>query len=467
MVAAHLLRRGVQGRVLLVERLGPFSGGIAYGTRCGAHLLNVPTGRMSALPDDEDHFLRWMQRREPETTGGTFSPRLVYGQYLRQVLAEAEAEAPPWCGLERMPGEAIALEPLGGGGVQMRLADGRRLACDAAVLAVGNFQPADPPLVDASGLDDPRYARDAWAHDALDVDPDAPVLLIGTGLTTIDIILRLIDQGHRGPIHAVSRRGLLPQAHRHSAVAPAAYPRPVSIDGWPRNAAGLVRALRDEVRMAAAHGVDWREVLAAIRHDTPPIWAELDAGTRGRLLRHLRPYWETHRHRAAPEPWAAVQRCMDAGQLQPRAARLLGIAPSARGLAVTLRARGRDTVEQLVVGRVVNCTGPDTDLSRVREPLIVSMRQAGQLRPDAFGLGLDTDDDGALLDASGQPDDRLYLVGPLRKGRLWENTAVPELRVEAAALAARLAARFAAASPSRRPKDEVRVKASAIAPDFR
>jgi uncharacterized NAD(P)/FAD-binding protein YdhS len=448
MVAAHLLRRGLRGRVLLVERHGPFSGGVAYGTRCRAHSLNVPAGRMSAFADDEDHFLAWMRRRDPSTTGASFVPRLAFGHYLRQVLAEAEADAPSWSELERIPGEAVALEPLDCGGIQVRLSDGRRLASDVTVLAVGNFPPAPPPLADASGLADPRYAPDPWAHDALDVGADEPVLLIGTGLTMLDIVLALVEQQHRGPIYAVSRRGLLPQPHRHSAVPPPNYPRPADLDTWPRTASGLVRAMRREVAAATREGHDWREVLAAIRADTPSLWASLDERARARLLRHLRPYWETHRHRAAPEPWAAVKATIDAGQLHVRAARLIGMRPTEGAMEVTLRGRGQPELERLRVGRVINCTGPDTDLSRVREPLIVAMRAAGMLRPDPFGLGLDTDADGALLDAEGRASDRLYLVGPLRKGRLWENTAVPELRVEAAALAERLAMRFAAAAPA-------------------
>lgn len=448
MVAAHLLRRGLRGRVLLIERHGPFTGGVAYGTRCPAHTLNVPAGRMSAFPDDDDHFLAWMRRRDPAATGASFVPRLLFGQYLRQVLAEAEADAPTWSELERIPGEAVALEHLAGGGVRVRLRDGVRLACDVVVLAVGNFPPATPPLADASGLATSRYAPDPWAHDALDVDAGAPVLLIGTGLTMLDVALALTTQEHRGPIHAVSRRGLLPQPHRASLTAPPPYPRPAGLDEWPRTASGLLRAFRDETRLGATDGHDWREVLAAIRPDTAALWTSLDARARARLLRHFRPYWETHRHRAAPGPWARVQAMTDAGQLQVQAARLVGLRPSDGGLVATLRARGQSDVHQLAVARVINCTGPDTDLARVREPLIVAMRDAGMLRPDPFGLGVDTDGEGALLDAGGRASDRIFVVGPLRKGRLWENTAVPELRVEAAALAERLALRFALAQVS-------------------
>jgi uncharacterized NAD(P)/FAD-binding protein YdhS len=203
MVAAHLLRRGFRGRVLLLERHGPFSGGVAYGTRCRAHTLNVPAGRMSAFADD-DHFLRWMHRRDPGT----------------------------------------------------------------------------------------------------------------------------------------------------------------------------------------------------------------------------------HRHRAAPEPWARIRTMVESGQLRVGAARLVGLHSRDGGMEAALRPRGRDGLRRLTVGRVIDCTGPDTDLSRVRDRLIAAMREHELLRADRFGL--DTDAAGALVDARGHASDRLFVVGPLRKGRLWENTAVPELRVEAA-----------------------------------
>ncbi|HWY24061.1 MAG TPA: hypothetical protein VNX47_04035, partial [Nevskia sp.] len=57
---------------------------------------------------------------------------------------------------------------------------------------------------------------------------------------------------------------------------------------------------------------------------------------------------------------------------------------------------------------------------------------------DALGLGLLTDAQGALLDRDGQASTWLYTLGPARKGQLWETTAVPEIRVQAQALARRL-----------------------------
>lgn len=442
MVAAHLLRSGSPGRVVLIERLGPFGGGIAYGTRCESHVLNVPAGRMSAFEHDPDHFVRWLRLRDPSLGGGAFVPRPLYGQYVRQVLAEAETAAAPGAELERVPGQAVALLRRADG-INVKLADGRTIHADAVLLAIGNFPPADPEVPDARVFADPRYARDPWAHDALDVGPDEPVLLLGTGLTMLDLALALRDRGHRGPIHAVSRRGLLPQPHRAAATAPPHHARPPTLDRWERTALGLLRGLRREVRSAARRGVDWREVVTSIRADTPALWQSLSIPERRRFLDRLRPFWETHRHRAAPQTWAGVEGMIRAGQLRIRAGRLERLELRPGGIAAHIRSRSTHLVEVLVVAKVINCTGPDTDLRRVREPLIVQLRDAGLVRPDALGLGLDTHEDGRVIDAAGRPNERLMLIGPLRKGLLWENTAVPELRIEAARVARGLAASLA------------------------
>ncbi len=439
MVAVHLLRNaGAPTRILLVERSGRFTAGVAYGTRSDAHLLNVPAGRMSAFPDDSDHFLRWARARDATVTGGSFVPRRLYGKYLAELLDDAEADAPATTSVVRLASEARAIERTVEGRVRLSLADGRDVMADEVVLAIGNYEPANPPADDAGFYTSDRYARDPWAAGALDVAQDAPVLLLGTGLTMLDVAIALATRGHTGPIHALSRRGLIPQPHRESASAPHHHDRPATLGAWPRTARGLVRELRREVREAAARDVDWREVVTSIRHDTPALWQSMPREERRRFLRHLRSFWETHRHRSAPATSARIEALRASGQLAIHAARVVAYASRADDVCVSHLPRGSATRAEIRVARVINCTGPDTNLSRVCDPLIQSLRGAGLIRPDDLGLGLDTDASGALIGADGCAADDLFCVGPLRKGRLWENTAVPELRVEAAAMARRL-----------------------------
>ena len=438
-VALHLLRTAPSsvGRVYLIERAERQIGGVAYQTPSASHTLNVPAGRMSAFEDDPDDFLRYVRVREPSLTGGSFVPRRLYGEYLAERLADARrVSALP---LIRVAGEVVGIEHRSDT-VSLTLDDGRRLDAADVVLAIGNYPPSDPPLADDALVESIRYTRDPWSGDALELDRDEDVLLIGTGLTMCDIALALRDRDHEGRIYAISRRGLLPQPHRVSAKPPPHLDPPETLAEWPDTALGMLRALREETREHARREVDWREVVTSIRHDTPALWQRLDVTERERFLRHLRPYWETHRHRSSPETAYGIESMIEEGRLELIAGRLARVAVDATRVEVTFARRGaRRAAETIRVGKVINCTGPDTDLSRVRHPLVVALRDGGLVRPDALGLGLESDEEGRLLSVDGTPSARLFLVGPLRKGRLWENTAVPELRVEAERMARTLA----------------------------
>lgn len=460
MVAAHLLRRPPSGptTIVLVERTGAGVGGVAYGTTSPSHVLNVPAGRMSAFDDDPGHFLRWAQRRDGSVTGGSFVPRMTYRQYLADLLDESTAAARPDVRLLRVAAEATLVRPVDGGAptsTRIEFADGGQIIADRTLLAIGNLPPADPPFASAEFRRGPHYARDAWGGDALDVAADQPVLLLGTGLTMLDMALALRDRGHQAPIYALSRRGLLPQAHRESATPPPAFERPSDLDRWPASATGMCRALRAHVKAAAARGIDWREVVTSIRHDTPALWRRLGHDERRRFLRRLRPYWETHRHRSAPATDRVIQGMIASRQLRVIAGHLVAVREQRQDveLAIAQRVPGSHAGEKrgerrvhdprptlLHVGKVINCTGPNTDIATVEDPLMRNLHRLGLIRPDALGLGIDSDERGAVIDAHGRASERLFIVGPLRKGSLWENTAVPELRVESKAMAQRLAA---------------------------
>ncbi len=198
--------------------------GVAYGTTSELHVLNVPAGRMSAFDDDPDGFVRFVRTRGETVDGGTFVGRHLYGAYLESLLAEACEQAPEGS-VERLNTEVVAIEPehddtsaCGMGLAARRHAHPRA----RVVLAVGNYPPEDPP-VDCDGFftSSRRYVRDPWAHGAFDhIDLDAPILLIGTGLTMVDIALQLQALGAAATMTAVSRRGLLPTSHRNPAHVP-------------------------------------------------------------------------------------------------------------------------------------------------------------------------------------------------------------------------------------------------------
>jgi uncharacterized NAD(P)/FAD-binding protein YdhS len=411
---------------------------VAYGTTVRTHLLNVPAGRMSGLADQPSHFLDWaLARREalldppwvPDVGPSAFLPRRAYGAYLADLLEEAARAAGPGVGLERVEGEAVDIRRTAGG---YRIDLGPRGALEAGtvVLALGNFPPGDPVLSDARGLRSPRYLANPWAAGL-----PGPVLrtdaclLLGSGLTMADWAVSLAEAGYRGRIVVLSRRGLWPQVHEASP-APCVLPGPGE---RPRTVRGWLRWLRG----AADEGGGWRAAVDALRPETPALWSALGETEQRRFLRHARPYWDCHRHRLPPGVAATLETLRASGQLVPRAGRLLACREAPDGLDITLQPRSGGAPEALRVGAIVNCMGSESDYRRLDSPLVRRLLERGLARTDAHGLGLATTGEGRLLGLDG-PQSSLFTLGPPRKGQAWETTAVPEIRVQAAALAALL-----------------------------
>lgn len=427
-VGIHLASRATGPlRVVIANRSGEMARGLAYGTASPRHLLNVPAGRMSLFPDRPDDFLAFLATRPEPWRAGDFVPRSLYGDYLHDRLQRTAAAHPGL--LEQRVGTVTRLARAADGRLLASFADGSTLLADRVILTAGNHPPATPAALQACA-DHPGYVADPWRRGALEgVAAEAPVLLVGTGLTMFDVALELARLGHRAPLLALSRRGLLPQAHRDTH-HPNDIPLPAELFTVPGLRARL-RLIRRWIADLAAAGIDWRDALVALRPVTPRLWQSLTLPERGRFLRHLQPYWDTHRHRCAPAIARSIGELTDSGRLSVLAARLRAVSPLDGGFAVSLTRRGRNAAETLQVGAIINCTGPAGHLPAIRDPLLQSLLAGGLVQGDPLGLGLHTQPDYRL---AGLLADRLFHVGPLLKGQFWEATAVPELREHAARL---------------------------------
>lgn len=411
-------------RATLIERAPVAGTGLAYGAAHPSHLLNVRAANMSAFPDDPAHLVRWLEARGVDNAAASFVPRRVYGEYLREMLEEALARYPDR--LRLVHGE-VADVTFDADGATLQLSDGT-LRADAAVLAVGNLPPHDPPGLDPATLSAERYKGDPWDPSVPEgLSDDDTVLVIGTGLTMVDVALLLEARGFGGRIVAVSRRGLLPRPHGPGQDWDKLRERPRT------RASALVRTVRER-----AEQVGWRNAVDELRPFTQPMWANASEDERARFLRHLRPWWDVHRHRLAPEVHARLQALIDRGQLEVRAAKTLGFVEGPDGIAVTLRPRGQDAAETIRAQRIVNCTGPLGDLARSREPLLQRLAARGVIRPDPAHIGIDVDNQGQTIAADGRANANLYALGPMTRGAFWEIVAVPDIRTQTWAVARRL-----------------------------
>ena len=431
LLAVHLLRRLPQGsRVHLIERRGEFGAGLAFSSPNSSHLLNVRAERMSAFEREPAHFLNWLSEQggEEVPNGAAFVPRGMYGRYIQSLLADQLGAETGNRNLYLFPDEAVDLE-LGEEGAVIQMSGGRPVKVDAVVLAVGNFPPQVPSGAEALA-GSPAYVPNPWDYEATRaISHDASLLVIGTGLTMVDFVLNMLDRGHRGPIHAMSRRGLLP--HRH---APSPPPVP-----WVREDDLSLSEQVRKMRRAVESG-DWRAVFDGVRPFTQSWWTDMPIPERKRFLRHLRPWWDIHRHRMAPEVARRIDEAIGRGALSVLGGRFQQIEEGEHGLTIRYRPRGRETQESLVVDHVVNCSGPSSDYGAIEQKLVRALFDRGEIRPDPLNLGLDVDSSLRLIGQDGTVQPRLYGLGPVTKGRFWECTAVPEIRRQAEELAERLVA---------------------------
>jgi uncharacterized NAD(P)/FAD-binding protein YdhS len=429
LLALHLLRRCPPGsKITLIERGVQFGRGAAYSTGNPSHLLNVPAGKMSAFHDRPHDFVEWLEAQADlpalgPLTEGSFVPRQVFGNYVRHLLNQEIKTPSQSANLELLRGDAQRIE-LSGDEAIIHVDRRRTVRADLAVLAVGNFPPESPALADPSFYNTDFYRADPWGHDTFtDLDPESPVLMIGTGLTMVDVAISLLDKGHRGPIHALSRRGLRPQ--RHMPVVKAPTPR---AESFPTDLVQLTAFMRREGRRAAGEGADWRAIVDELRPFTGDVWAEMQLTDRARFLRHLRPWWEIHRHRMAAPVADRIDAAMASGQLMLHGGRIRSFDIAGDQVTLSYRVRGTSEIQRLTAARVINCSGPGADYARISHPLIRSLLDAGMVRPDPLCLGLDVTRNCALKDTKGAISGRLFAVGPVTKAAFWEMTAVPDIR---------------------------------------
>jgi len=422
--AINLLRHDGP-RATLIER-APVPGlGLAYGAAYEDHLLNVRAAGMSAFPDDPGHFTRWLAENGNGDAGATFPQRVAYGAYLRDQLDKAIAGAGDRLRVVR--GDVTDVVRAGEG-ARVTLTDGETIDADAAVLAVGNLPPHDPPGFGGK-LSAERYKSDPWDRSVpTGLSDDDVVLLIGTGLTMVDIALLLESSGFKGRIVALSRRGLIPHRHEAPGAGHAKLTqRPLE------SPAALLWTVRKR-----GDAIGWRNAVDELRPYTQAMWANASDAERRRFLRHLRPWWDVHRHRLAPQIADRLAAMIERGQLEIVAGKTVEAEEGPDGIAVTWRRRGSDSPEMLLAQRVINCTGPQSDLARTTEPLLATLTRRGVIRPDAAHIGLDVDGSARTIAADGTPNDWLYALGPMTRGAFWEIVAVPDIRQQSWDLARRL-----------------------------
>lgn len=427
--AAHLLSSlPVEASIAIIGDESDFGRGTAYRTELPYHRLNVPAARMSIFPAQPDDFLDWLQEYGLGNDPLLFASRGDYGLYLRDRLAALLRNRDQRARVDFIRAKASACRPEGDGSFFFILENGQKLLADNVVLCLGVGAASLPVQTVANTDATPhRIISHCWQPGWLSrVKAGDRICILGSGLTMIDQVLTMRGRGHHGPIHVLSRRGLVPHPH---ITPPLTAAEPVLPEGT-TEISRLLQSLRAQVR----GGTPWRAVMDGLRPKTQLLWQKLTPAQRARFLRHALPWWNIHRHRIAPEVHGAFQKLHADGVLTVHAGYLGEMAQHEDGISLRYRQRHTQISRELEVDWVVNCTGMErAGIGHSR--LLETMRDDGALLLDPFGLGVEVDDRSRLLRADGDIWPGLFAAGALTAGRFWEITAVPDIRIQAEKIA--------------------------------
>jgi len=434
-VALNLLRQLPAGgaRITMIEPRELLGGGVAYSSNDPAHRLNVPAARMLVLADAPGAFEEWFQdsgglQDDPEALledGRIYPRRQAFGRYVDGLLRAAGGAGSGFTHLqaqaERVRAQDNGFEVTTSAGV---------VAADILVLAVSHPPPAIPrPLRAVAGQ--PNFIANPWPDGALaGIDPAARVLIIGTALSTADVIASLRMQEHRGAILAISRRGLVSRLRKMAQTQPFG---DFTTDPC-TTALALLQRVRKTVEQAESSGSSWGAVMDGIRVQGLTVWSALPMAEKSRFLRHLRPFWDVHRYQVAPQLAAITEAQCAAGQLAIRAARILEARSAGTQFEVRLQLRDAAPVWE-TFDAIINCTGPDHASVTMTNPVLADLKAGGLIQPDPLGLGLQTDLTARAIDATGNPQPRLFVSGPLARAAFGELMGLPQVSLHAALVA--------------------------------
>ncbi|WP_205951958.1 FAD/NAD(P)-binding protein [Pantoea stewartii] len=435
-LAVHLGRLGQAGlRVTLIEPRSQLAQGVAYSTADPAHRLNVPASRMQLTGEEEGSFDSWYRASDAYVSdpaarwhdGHVYPQRRQFARWVNAQFEAAQRESPVV--LAHLQDRAVAFRD-----GTVSTAAGKHLAADIVVLAVSHPAPSLPGALTALA-DHPAIIADPWQENALaSVGPEERIAIVGSGLTMADMVATLDRQGHRGPVTVFSRRGQLPRPnisqHDLSWSLEGHLARPAGVRCW-------LRRIRQDMRLAAARGLPWQVVFDEVRRQGQTLWQSLPLNEQRRFLRHLRPWWDVHRYRIAPQAGQVLNARLENGSLQVMAARLTAAESSHSAVRLHLQTRSGEVVTR-EVDKVIVTTGPAHGKLVQHDALLRQLCNDGVIRPDPLALGIDVNALSQTRTAQGHSNSHLYVVGPAARGRFGELMGLPQVAMHAEAVARQL-----------------------------
>lgn len=295
-------------------------------------------------------------------------------------------------------------------------------------MAFGNFLPAHPHSISQGFITSPNYFQNAFDPDAINkILLSGNITIIGSGLTMIDMVVSLSKYSYQGLIHIISPHAYIPQEHQENSST--------SVNSFIEadkkyTLSELLSLVNKHLKSAKQQHSDSHRMIDSMRPYLQTIWLNFSLQEKQQFLRHLRHKWGVARHRAPHQSMTGFNELMNSGRINLIKGRISDIKVKNPGFEIHYT-DPKNGAKSLKTHHIVNCTGPESDYSRLKVPLIQYLIKNRLISPDPLKYGLNAQKDGRL-------SEHLYTLGPPLKGILWESVAVPEIRVQAGELARKI-----------------------------
>lgn len=430
LLAINLLKNTFDGKIeifLIESSKKRFGRGVAYSPNSIYQKLNVPAKGMSLFPENPNHFVEWWKSNEKNYfylgesyDENSFFPRFIFGDYLESTLnsnIQTKSTNKEFFTINDEVVDATKIESQW----KIKLTSGAELIVDNLILATGNIPPGNPSYLAKDVLDSKRYLNNPWDDSLFEsIQLNESLGILGSGLSMVDVIMTLKRKNFQGKIVSFSRSGKLPKVHsKPDHLNPTPFP---TLKG---NTNEDVHLIRNWIR--ENEGISDVHLMNVIRPFTSEIWKSWDVKNQRRFIRHVRPFWESFRHRIPSESMAIISEWIHLGKLTFLKARIQSSILENDSIGIsTLEPHGKFGSYRF--DRLINCTGPDTKLKEVKSELYTNLKKKGYITQSENGIGFVTGNLGQVKTEEGKFLKNLYCLGPLRKNELWESTALREIR---------------------------------------
>ncbi|MBL7882683.1 MAG: FAD/NAD(P)-binding protein [Bacteroidia bacterium] len=433
--------------IIIFDKKKLFNKGIAYAPYSNSVLLNVIASKMSAFSNTPDHFLDWvMQNPNYKNQGKTaisnsFLPRYLYGEYLQDIWEDAINIAKEKQIKIIHFNNYVNDFDVSKDGITLLLDNQTNLAVNDCIIASGNNIPRNPAIPNFKFYTSENYFQNPWLHNAVKSTSDElPILIIGNGLTMVDTVLCLIEEGFKGTVYSISPNGFNILPHSNNQIKYATLANELNND---LTLYSLVKLVNKHIKLAQKKGIAVDSVIDSLRPHTQKIWRGFNTKEKKMFMSRLRHLWGVARHRIPLQSFDKIQQLKAKNKLHIKAGKIVDINEIDNVMTVEYYDKKERSNKKLIVSRIINCTGPETDINMLSNSFLKTILQKGIIQQDELKLGICTDiETFKVIDAQGNKHLYVYTLGSHLKGELWESTAVNELRTQAEKLATILAEKY-------------------------